>query len=357
MDQAGKEPRHFDMVEIDSRVVGVLASQPKASLRNWFGSAGKPPGATVAVGDTVSLSIWEGNNGQVLMPRQMSSEGGGAQTGGAISIPDQVVGADGAISVPFAGRIPAAGRTPFQIQQTIEQRLAQQVVQPQVIATVSKAAANSVTVLGEQATAARVPLSGGGSRLLEVIAAAGGSKAPFYETSIRLTRNGQTTKIPMTAVVSNPDENIYVWPGDVITLLQTPDKFSVFGATTSNTQIPFGADRLDLAQAIAKSGGLLDARADPEGVFLFRFERPEVVSALGVPDLARETGRGSPIVYHLNLRRVDGYFLAQDFAIQDNDLIYVANARMAELQKFLTLVGSITGPVIGGTVVVRGVSH
>jgi polysaccharide export outer membrane protein len=161
----------------------------------------------------------------------------------------------------------------------------------------------------------------------------------------------------MTAVVSNPGENIYVWPGDVITLLQAPEKFSVFGAISTNTQVPFGADRLDLTQAIAKAGGLLDARADPDGVFLFRFERPEVVKALGIPSLADGPGRGSPVVYHLNLRQVNGYFLAQRFPIQDNDLIYVANAQMAELQKFFTLVGSITGPVIGGTVVVRGVSH
>jgi len=57
---------------------------------------------------------------------------------------------------------------------------------------------------------------------------------------------------------------------------------------------------------------------------------------------------------HLNLRQVEGYFLAERFPVQDNDLIYVANAPMSELQKFFTLLGSITGPVIGGTVVLHG---
>ncbi len=59
-------------------------------------------------------------------------------------------------------------------------------------------------------------------------------------------------------------------------------------------------------------------------------------------------------MYHLNLRQVNGYFLAQRFPVENNDLIYVANAPITELQKFFTLVGTITGPVIAGTVITRG---
>jgi polysaccharide biosynthesis/export protein len=40
--------------------------------------------------------------------------------------------------------------------------------------------------------------------------------------------------------------------------------------------------------------------------------------------------------------------------MQNDDLIYVANAPMTEVQKFFTLVGTITGPVIAGAVVTRG---
>ena len=283
MDQAAKEPRHFDMVEIDSRVISALASQPKASLRIRNESDGKPPGLTIGIGDVVSVSIWQASNGQVLVPRQTSPEQAGGQAGSVIDLRIRWLALTERSAFRIAGRVPVAGRTPLQVQQTIEQRLAEQIIQPQVIVTVTKAVSNSVTVLGEQATAARVPLSTGSERLLDVIATAGGSKSPFYETTIRLSRNGQTATIPMTALVSDPQENIFVWPGDIITLVQTPEKFSVFGATSNNTQVPFDADRLDLAQAIAKAGGLLDQRADPEGVFLFRFEPPAVVSALGSP--------------------------------------------------------------------------
>ena len=35
---------------------------------------------------------------------------------------------------------------------------------------------------------------------------------------------------------------------------------------------PFEAERLTLAQALSKAGGLLDSRSDPRGVFVFRYE-------------------------------------------------------------------------------------
>jgi hypothetical protein len=57
MDQAAKEPRRFDMVEIDSRVVAALSQQPMVSLGDRFEHNGRPPSPTIGVGDTVSVSI------------------------------------------------------------------------------------------------------------------------------------------------------------------------------------------------------------------------------------------------------------------------------------------------------------
>jgi protein involved in polysaccharide export with SLBB domain len=51
-------------------------------------------------------------------------------------------------------------------------------LQPQAIVVVEKSFANTVTVTGEVVAGAEMPLSPGGNRLLEVIAAAGGAKAP-----------------------------------------------------------------------------------------------------------------------------------------------------------------------------------
>jgi len=351
VEQAEKESRRFDMVEIDPRVISVLASQPRTGRLDGLELDGKPPSPTIAIGDTIAVSVWQAGNGPAfLTPRVAAGTNPNPlnPVGQEVVIPDQVVAADGAISVPYAGRLRVAGRTPLQVQNTIEQRLAEQVVQPQAIVTVTRTVANSVTVSGEDMTGRRVPLSMGGDRLLDVIATAGGTKSPDYDTSILMSRHGRTATIPMTTVVSDPQDNIYVWPGDVISIERTPKTFLVFGATSTNSQVPFGAPRLDLAQAIAKAGGLLDLRADPEGVFLFRFESPAVVNALGIPHLANQPAGETPVLYHLNLRQVDSYFLADRFPLKNDDLIYVANASLTQVQKFFATIGAITAPGLAG---------
>jgi polysaccharide export outer membrane protein len=220
-----------------------------------------------------------------------------------------------------------------------------------VIVTVTKSLSNSVTVAGEVVSGARVPLSLKGDRLLDLIAAAGGARSPVYETFVRLSRDGITATVPMEALVSDPAENIYAYPGDVLTLVRLPQSFTAFGATGSNTQVNFTAERMTLVEALAKAGGLQDQRSDPAGVFLFRFEPPGIVKALGRPQLQTGPDGSSPIVYRLDLSDAKSYFFAQRFAMHDKDIIYVANADLNELQKFFALLNTLTGPIITGIVV------
>lgn len=233
----------------------------------------------------------------------LQPEAYGTGPGGNVAvIPEQQVGSDGAISVPYAGRVPAAGRSPEDVQKTIEARLAAKALQPQALVIIKKSDANAVTVTGEVVAGAKIPLSPGGNRLLEVIAAAGGVKAPPHETFVRLSRGGITATIPFGQLVSNPAEDIYAQPGDVLTIVRAPQTFSVFGATGRNAEIPFDTARLTLGEALGKSQGLRDDLAKPEGVFLFRYEPNSVVRALDQPIGGGTTSTVSPIVYRFNLR-------------------------------------------------------
>jgi polysaccharide export outer membrane protein len=347
--------RHFVLVDVDNHVVTTLLAQPGASFQARFQTYGKPPPPKIGIGDSVSVSIWEAAPGLFGTAPTTGATSGVSGGSTSVTIPEQVVGTDGAVSVPFAGRIPVAGRTPLDVQDEIQQRLSGKAIEPQAIVTVPKSVTNVATVSGEVVGGARVPLSVGGDRLLSLIAAAGGAKAPVYQVFVRLSRNGVTVTIPMAKLVSDPAENIYAWPGDVLTLMEVPQTFAVFGATTQNAEVPFGAERITLAEALAKAGGLQDMRADPQGVFLFRFEPPSVVNGLNVAPLAVGPNGTSPVVYRLNLKDAQSYFYAQRFPIEDKDVIYVANAPLTELQKVFTLINTVTGPVISGVVVSRSV--
>jgi polysaccharide biosynthesis/export protein len=338
----------YDVVDVNANVVSALSAQPWESFHARFGKDGKPPAPKIGIGDTVSVSIWEAAGGGLFGTSPIAGVSPGSRN---VSIPDQVVGADGGISVPFAGRVPVAGRSTVDVQHEIEHRLAEKAIEPQVIVTIPKSVTDAATVSGEVVAGARVPLSVNGDRLLDVIALAGGARAPVYDTFVRLSRNGVTATLPMERLVSDPAENIYAQPGDVLTLVQMPQTFAVLGATGQNAQVNFTAERITLAQALAKAGGLLDLRSDPAGVFLFRFEPPAIVTALNAPQLGTGPDRSSPVVYRLDMSDANAYFLAQRFPVEDKDVIYVANARLNELQKFFTLLNTITGPVITGIVV------
>jgi len=393
----------FDIVEVDQRVVSTLLAQPKESFSARFTSGAEPSPIKIAVGDTISVSIWESAAGglfseappsvptgspsgvEPLAPESQPAPGelrdqlgagppasatpearpggppretlqpgayGGAPGGHVEVIPELQVGSDGAISVPYAGRVPAAGRSPEEVQHTIEARLALKALQPQALVIVRKTEANAVTVTGEAVTrSTRIPLSPGGSRLIEVVAAAGGLNAPPQEIFVKLSRGGVSATIPYRRLVSNPAEDIYAQPDDVLTLVRVPQTFSVFGATARNAQIPFDTEQLSLSEALGKSQGLRDDLAKPEGVFLFRYEHDSIVRALDQPIASGTTGDVSPIVYRFNLRDGQSYLLAQQFPIEDKDVIFVADAPAVRSYKFATLLNAITGPIITGLLV------
>jgi polysaccharide export outer membrane protein len=263
-------------------------------------------------------------------------------------IPVQEVGPGGTITVPYAGIIPVVGRTPNEVQQTIEQRLADKAVDPQALVVVQRSVANSVTVAGEIVGGKRVTLNPGGERLLDVIAAAGGAQAPVHETFVRLSRDGITATIPLATLVDHPEENIYAQPDDVLTLVRRVQTYSVFGATGQNAAITFNRDRLSLSEALAQAGGLLDDRADPRAVFLFRYEPDGVVKALGQP-LATHAPEGmSPIAYRLDLSDPKSYLLAKNFPVRDRDVVFVANAEILPVYRAFATLQNVTGPVITG---------
>jgi polysaccharide export outer membrane protein len=338
----------FDIVDVDSNVVATLLAQPSESLAARFKKYGRPPNPKIGIGDAVSVTIWEAAPGGLFGGAKVGEAATGATS---VTIPAQLVGQDGAISVPYGGRIPVAGRTPPEVQEIVEQSLADKAIEPQAIVTLVDSVTNTVTVSGEVIGGARLQLSLKGDRLLDLIAEAGGAKAPVYQTFVRLSRGGVTATVPMATLVSNPAENIYAWPGDVLTLIQVPQSFSVLGAAGTNAQLNFSAEKMTLVEALAKAGGLIDQRSDPAGIFLFRYEPAAVVDALKAPNLATGPGGTSPIVYRLDLSDAHAYFLAQRFPVEDKDIIYVANAQLNEIRKFFDLVSTLTGPVLTGVVI------
>jgi polysaccharide export outer membrane protein len=260
------------------------------------------------------------------------------------TIPEQIVGRDGAITVPYAGRVQVAGRTTRAVQTVIEQSLTGKAIQPQVLVNVLRPISNSVTVGGEAVGAARVPLSVKGDRLLDVIASAGGVRVPVSEAYVELARGRTTARVPLARVIADPRENIFMQANDVLTLVRDPQTFFAVGATGVNAEIPFNSDGISLAQALAKAGGLQDYRSDPQGVFIFRYENPSIAGELKLEAPVRSRGDEVPIVYRLDLRNPNSLFIEQKFRMANRDLVYVSNAPLVDVGKVIGIFNTVLSP-------------
>src|SRR5438067_6403154 len=125
----------FDLVDIDDNVVAALLAAPHESFQARFKKYGRPPQPKIGVGDTVVVTIWEAAGGGLFGTSPTDHVSAGSRS---VTIPEQFVGQDGGIDVPFADRVPVAGHIPVEVQRIIEGRLAEKAIEPQVIVTVSK---------------------------------------------------------------------------------------------------------------------------------------------------------------------------------------------------------------------------
>lgn len=346
----------FVLVDINGHVLTTQRTRLRASIAERFPRETGAPDFRISRGDALTVSIWEAGTETLFSGSQTrSTDGAAPPSARGVQIPAQVVGADGRISIPFAGRIDVVGMSPVDVQDSIEKALAGKAARPQALVNVAHGGSNMVTVIGELTSGARVPLSMNGDRLLDVIAAAGGVRAAAWDTAISLTRGDATVTVPMTEVLRNPSENIYLQPGDSVVVTKRGKTFSAMGATGRTAQVPFESASVTLIEAVAKAGGLLDMRADPRGVYLFRYETMDVAHKLGILDEdPRSTPNAQiPIIYRLDMSQAGSFFLAQEFEMRDRDILYVASASTNQVMKFLNLLGAVTQPVIQTLIIDR----
>ncbi len=77
----------FDVVEVDERVVSTLLSQPKESLAARFKKTAEPPEVKIAIGDTISVLIWESAAGGLFSAGAACALGGRFENGYRASRP------------------------------------------------------------------------------------------------------------------------------------------------------------------------------------------------------------------------------------------------------------------------------
>ena len=339
----------IQLIDVNEEVTQRLTAQRSRHLFSEVLSSGPDQLQPIGAGDFLAVTIWEATPATLFGSAQINPTGMSIPSL-PTTLPEQPVDGEGCITVPFAGRIPAAGKTLPEIAAEIKQRLAKKANQPEVLVLLTRNLSSTVTVVGEVTLSTRVPLTAAHERLLDALAVAAGVKQPVNKTTIQITRGASVYALPLETIIQDPKQNVSLQSGDVITALFQPLSFTALGATGKNDEINFETQGISLAQALARSGALIDSRSNPSGVFVFRLEKRSTEAAGGQgADVVTTTAQGLvPVVYRVDLKDPRSLFWIQSFPMRDRDVLYVSNAPVAELQKFLNLIFTLAYPVLTG---------
>jgi len=337
----------YGLVPLSPQVVQILEEWGPRSLSATFGDRRPPPEIKFGIGDTISVTVFEAAAGGLFIPAEA-----GVRPGNYVTLPTQPVDTRGNLTVPYAGLVPAAGKSPEEVSKEIVRRIKDRAIEPQVEVALVTQNSSLITVIGEvnsSTTASptgRIPAQWAGERVLDVITRAGGLKDQGQDTWVVLERHGRRAAVPFGSLVYEPGNNIWAWPGDTLYLYKEPQTFLAFGASGIQGQFPFTAGpgssawRVTLAEGVAAAGGLLDLTADPGSVFLYRREPRELAEKLGV-DCSKMDGPTVPVVYSTSFADPAGYFLATRVQMHNKDVIFVANAQSVDITKFANFLNTL----------------
>ncbi|KOF51984.1 MULTISPECIES: polysaccharide biosynthesis/export family protein [unclassified Achromobacter] len=233
------------------------------------------------------------------------------------------VDSKGTISLPYAGRLTVQGKSLPAIEESIKASLRHTAaVQPQVMVDLADDRSNSVLVAG----AVQHPGRFGGLKApltaLDAITLAGGSTLPSYQADVVIRHGAQVRRIPYYQLLNG--RNVPVEPRSELVVEPNLKRFVAMGALAKPGLHELPSNRTNLLDALGVAGGLNDRAADATGVFVFRLDGK---SADGSPH---------PVVFRLNMRNPESMFLAKQFELLPEDVVYVSNAPMYEWEKIIT---------------------
>src|SRR5690554_5417449 len=276
----------------------------------------------VGRGDVLSITVWDHPELTIPAGSMRSAREAG-----------NWVHNDGTIFYPYVGRIKVEGLKVTEIRDLVAERLSRYIENPQVDVTVAGFLSQRIYVTGEVMQPGVLPVTNVPTSLIEAINASGGLTPESNWENVTLLRNGTERNINLRRLYQQGDtqQNILLKPNDVLHIARSDDnKVFVLGEVRKPQSYVMGRSGMTLAEALAEAGGLFEHSADASGVFVIRQANPD-------------TGRLAD-VYQLNAKNATALVLAEQFELQQRDIVYVTAAPVARWNRVISqILPSITG--------------
>lgn len=319
------EDSTFSLVEVSSDTLAKIAHWPVNDPRpapRWPGRGGGLTTQKIASGDKLSLRVWTAEETSLI-----------TRAGERYAdIPNLEVLPSGHISLPYVEQVHVAGLSPDSARARIEDRFSSIIPSAQVQLTSSTGRRNSVDMLGGVRAPGTFPLTERNLTVLNLVSEAGGLGGTMANPQIMITRGGSVYRMPLEDVLETPALDVAMRGGDRVVIRPDERSFISLGATGGQRVFPFPTEKLSALRAVSVMGGIADNRADPRGLLVLR--RYPSGTARRTEGLAHDQ-----VVFSFDLTRAERLFAADQFLLQDGDVVLATLAPATTTQRVLNLFG------------------
>lgn len=322
-------PKDFVVYKISKDLLPQVATWPRTGPRqitSWINHAHIGGDPVIQRGDLINLTIWDSQQNSLLTN----------ETAKLVELKQIQVQSDGRIFIPYLDRIKVSGMTAERARSNIQDRLESIVSSAQVQLSIEQGQASSVGLVSGVAKPGLYPLATRHSTVLDMISIGGGISPDLRNPQIRLQRAGRTYGISARKLYTQPKFDTILKGRDKIIVEQDNRYFRAFGAALTESLVYFESDHVTASDALSQMGGLLDNRANPQGILILRNYSASQVG----------TGRGPAqprVIFTIDLTTTDGLFSASQFKIHPKDTVLVTESPLNVATTIFGLIGSISG--------------
>lgn len=289
-----------------------------AEVQALFGQA---PAYTIGAGDVVGIVVYRHPE---LAPGPATTSASPSDPT-ALSVPAGfIVDGQGEIGFPYIGRVQLQGLTEAQASALVASRIAPFVKDPLVSVRIQSFRSRRIYVEGDVRNPGLQIVTDVPMTLAEALSRAGGPGPGADRSRITLTRGERSVPIDLTLLQRHGRDasHIPLESGDLVQVGSRDDsRVYVMGEIARPSALPMRDGRLSLGQALGDAGG------------------PDLLSsAPGEIYVVRNGAAGTPQVFHLDARNPVALALADRFALQPRDVVYVDRVALAGWNRVVSLV-------------------
>jgi polysaccharide export outer membrane protein len=270
-----------------------------------------PQGYDIGVGDVLQIIVWD--HPELTTPAGQFRD---AETSG------QQVGDDGYLFYPYVGMVKAAGMNIASLRDVLTERLSAYIQNPQLDVRVVGFRSKRVYVVGEVNTPGLLPLNDVPLTIADAISLSGGLTENAHKSGVNISRDGKAYEIDLKALYDHADssQNLTLQHGDIVNVLdRSQQKVFMMGEIRNPSSVEIINGQLSLAAAIGEAGGVNQNSADSGGIYV-----------------VRNADKDQPEIFHLDARYATGLLLAERFAMQAQDVVYVDTAGVSQWNRVIS---------------------